>query len=135
VRFHTGTWNSTDKTRPKTFPTATRHDATRLKEALPLQYRVYSEQIRKYKRYFNNDQLLFVKYDDFRNNQNSELNKTFHLLNIRKWLTEYKPEVIHKRPYHKQMQESEKELLQNIYRNDIKETEQLLGGNRDDWIQ
>ena len=33
------------------------------------------------------------------------------------------------------MQESEKELLQNIYRNDIKETEQLLGGNRDDWIQ
>lgn len=113
----------------------------RLKEALPFQHRIYSyvdrgfyaHQIRRVWRYFPQGQVMFIKYEDYLQNQEATLTQLFSFLNVahsgfrfsqcNTMITSYKREI----------NEAEKELLLGIYRNEINEVEQLLNWDCTDW--
>lgn len=69
----------------KPFMHCIEHETGRCKESLPLQHRVYSytdrgfycEQIRRVYRYFNKNQVLFIKHEDFLTLQKESLIQIF----------------------------------------------------------
>lgn len=124
----------------KDFTYCIEKEMIRSKVALPDQHRVYSyvdrgfysEQIRRIYRYFNENQVLFIKQDDFKNNHDLVLLETFKFLNIDKSI-KVKKKIVHKREYNTTMTKDNREFLYSIYKNDILEVERLLNWNCSDW--
>ncbi len=120
-----------------------KNEKYRTKEALPFQHRVYSyvdrgfysEQIRRFRRYFNEEQLLFIKYDDFKKNQENELNKIFNFLGVNPDRFSFTPKIIRKSQYTQEMKKEEKEYLISIFENDIREVEKLLNWRCCEWLK
>jgi hypothetical protein len=120
-----------------------KNESFRIKEALPAQHRVYSyidrgfysEQIRRYKKYFNDDQLLFIKYEEFKKNQEIELNKVFEFLNVNPNNYNYNSKIVHKINYQNEMNAEERNYLKAVFQNEILEVERLLNWNCQDWMK
>jgi hypothetical protein len=118
------------------------NERARMRASLPYQHRVfsyvdrgfYSEQIRRYKRYFRDEQMLFIKYEDFKNEQEKEVFKILNFLDVNPDKFTFKPETVHKRAYSKKMSDEEREYLRNIYKNDIREVEKLMNWDCQDWL-
>ena len=127
----------------ETFLQAIKTEEERSKRALPLQDRFYSyvdrgfyaEQIRHYRRLFNDDQLLFIKYEDYRNHPEQTIREILHFLDLGSDDYEYAPREVHKRSYSREMTEEEHTLLLDKFRNDIREVERLLGWDCSDWLK
>lgn len=124
------------------FSYAIKNETLRIKEALPFQHRVYSykdrgyysKQIIRLREYFNEKQLMFIKYEDFKNNQESILNDIFSFLEVdpTKYSFEYK--TINKGNKHAKMSKEEKNYLVNNFKNEIHKVEKLLNWDCSDWI-
>lgn len=120
-----------------------KNENMRIKEALPAQHRVYSytdrgfysEQIRRYKRYFNDEQILFIKYEEFKKNQEFELDKVFEFLKVNPGNFKFKPKIINKINYQNELNADERNFLKTVFQNDIHEVERLLNWNCQDWLK
>ena len=86
-----------------------------------------------FQRYFDEDQMMFVKYEAFRKNQENWMNEIFNFLKVDKSKFGYQPQEIHNRKYSHKMTNEEKTTLRGIYKNDIKEVERLLDWDCSDW--
>lgn len=119
------------------------NESNRMKEASSEQHRVfsyldrgfYSLQLKRYLKYFSRDQMLFVKYEDFKNQQAATLHKVFNFLQIKPDKFHFKPKIIHKRVYRKKMTMETKSFLINTYKNDIEQVESLLKWDCKSWLR
>ncbi|MCO6173809.1 sulfotransferase domain-containing protein [Flavobacterium sp. NRK F10] len=126
-----------------TFYEAILLEQQRQKESLPYQNRVfsyvdrgfYSEQIRRYRRFFDDDHILFIKYEDFKADQKEKLNSIFEFLNVDPSRYDYAHKIIHKREYESKITEKERQLLLDTFYYDIKEVERMLGWDCSDWLK
>lgn len=127
----------------ETFSLAIRHEAMRCRSSLPDQNRVcsyvdrgfYSEQVRRLRRYFREDQLFIAKYESFKANQEQEMYNIFEFLGVDKDAFTYKPLSIHTIKYHQEaMAEFDRNYLVDIFRYDIKEIEKALNWDCSDWL-
>ncbi|KJD31496.1 hypothetical protein PK35_13855 [Tamlana nanhaiensis] len=93
----------------------------------------YSEQIIRFKNTFPENQLKFVKYEDFKIHQQEKLNDIFNFLGVNSNNYFYERRTIHKRKKHSNISQESKDFLINIFREDIKKVESLLNWNCNDW--
>lgn len=126
----------------ESFEYCIKNERKRCMDALPQQHRIYSytdrgfyaEQIRRYRRYFPDKQLLFIKYEDFKSEQENALNNIFNFLGVSPDKFSYKKETIHQRQKHATISEAEKKYLLNLYQDDIRSVEKQLNWDCSDWL-
>jgi hypothetical protein len=127
----------------ESFATAIRNETERINTAYPLQHRIYSyidrgmysEQIARYKNYFPDNQLMFIKYEDFNNHQEKTLNQIFNFLNVNPEEFTFNRKTVHKRKKHSNMSSADKDYLLNIFKNDIQLVEKMLNWDCSDWLE
>lgn len=127
----------------ETFSSAIKIESDRVKKSLPHQHRVhsyidrglYSEQIKRYKSYFPDNQLMFIKYEDYTANQEKTLSDIFDFLGVdtNEFAFEYK--TVHKRKKHSEISEEDKKYLIGIFKNDIHQVEKELNWDCSDWFK
>lgn len=93
----------------------------------------YSRQIERVYRYFDKENILFIKYEDFLNNQYEELKKIFTFLGIENEMYNYQFKNIHATSYKIKLNELTKKDLINLYLNDVEIVEELLCWDCTDW--
>lgn len=94
----------------------------------------YSEQIRRYKRYFKDEQMLFLKYEEFSRSQPEYLKEIFEFLGVEVDKIKFKELTANKINYARKINDKEKEYLKEIFKNDISEVERLLDWDCSDWF-
>jgi sulfotransferase family protein len=108
--------------------------------ALPLQNLVsaytarslYTPQVRRLQQHFHDQQLLFIKYEQFRAEPLETVNRICSFLDVAP-LQDIEPEQVHKRSYDRKISDQEKAYLQQLFEPDIEALEQLLGWDCTDW--
>ena len=128
-----------EQTEKESFWNAIRQEPERLKEG---QHRVYSyvdrgfyaNQIERFQAKFSAEQLLFIKYEDFKADQEGTLAKVFSFLGVEHKGFTFTPERIHESAYHSSITPEEREYLKTIFAADIHEVEKLLGWDCTDWL-
>ena len=140
-------WNmqiqQSDVLDPLPFSEAIRNERFRLRTYLPEQHGhfsyidrgFYTEQIRRFQRLFPKNQFLFVRYDDFKNQQEKTLNNIFNYLNVDPSLYKYEHKITYNIPYKNKLSSTDHLFLLNIFRNEIHALEQLLGWDCSDWLK
>ena len=93
----------------------------------------YAKQINRIKSLFSEDQLLFIKYEEYVARQESILHVVFNFLGTSQVDYEYDPLAVHQRSYTRMMTLSEREFLLDKYDQDISQVEHLLGWDCSDW--
>lgn len=123
------------------FSVAIRGESQRARQALPLQDRVisyvdrgfYSEQIRRLRRYFAPEQVLFLKSESFFQNPAGELKKVFQFLEV-------DDAAIDTSTIHcpgadpSQMKDEDKQYLCDLFRWDVEQVKAMLGWDCRDWL-
>lgn len=125
------------------FSFAIKNEERRLKEALPLQHRkfsyidrgYYSKQIRRYKRFFNKEQMLFIKYEEFKENQEHKLLEIFEFLGVRTDEFTFNYEEVHSIKKHHSLSREDKYFLINKFESDIHQVEKMLAWDCCDWLK
>ena len=123
----------------ESFWNAIRQEPERLKEG---QHRVYSyvdrgfyaNQIERFQAKFSAEQLLFIKYEDFKADQEGTLAKVFSFLGVEHKGFTFTPERIHESAYRSSITPEEREYLKSVFTTDIHEVEKLLGWDCTDWL-
>jgi len=126
----------------ESFLVAIKNEKERIKSSLPLQNRMisyqdrgyYSKQVKRFKEHFREDQLMFIKYEDFKNNQEVVLNKIFEFIDVDPSKFSFEHETIHKRDKHAEMSSEEKNYLLDNFKSDIHILEDLLDWDCSDWL-
>ncbi len=136
-------WNMQRNDYPKTkdFLECVDEESLRMKRALPHQPRghcfvdrgFYSAQIRRMQRFFYPNQLLFLKYEDFLENEVDTLITVCEFLSVDPKSVDFKHKMVHVKPYSRQMTTDERNELVKIYLNDIQEVERLLDWDCEKW--
>jgi hypothetical protein len=124
------------------FEYAVQHDRERSRKYLPNQHHhysiidrgFYSNQIREYRRFFPNNQLLFLKYENYKANPEETLKTVFTFLGVNPNLFDFKALTSNVHKYEKKMDEDLRKQLIKTYENDIREVERLLDWNCSDWL-
>lgn len=124
------------------FSEAIRTERERCKTALPDHHRIfsyvdrgfYAEQVRRYQRYFPDEQLCFIKYDKFRKNPEQTMDVIFNFLKIDPALHLFKERVINKTDYKSEIKPADRQYLIGIYQNDVQELERLLDWDCSAWL-
>lgn len=123
------------------FATAIRQEAERTREALPLQHRVYSyvdrgfysEQIRRARRFFHPDQLMFIKSEEFFTAPAETVAAALQFLQV-------EPAPIDTSSVQNHgianpgMSGADRRFLVETFRSDIELVESLLGWDCRDWL-
>lgn len=128
---------------PLPFGEAIRNERFRLRTYLPEQHGhfsyidrgFYTEQIRRFKRLFPAEQLLILKYDDFKNEQEKTLRQLFEFVGVDPNLYEYEHQVANYFPYHNKMNPDDYLFLRNTFEHEIHALEQMLGWDCSSWLQ
>ena len=138
-------WNmQVDQNREKeSFSYCIRNENERIKASLPVQLKrfsyvnrgFYSEQIRRYKRFFNEEQMFFVKYDYFKNKQEESLRSILNFLGVDENKFEFQHKTTHQRKKHGVISLEDKNFLIDKFYFDIKQVEKELGWDCSDWLQ
>jgi hypothetical protein len=126
---------------PLDFYTACMEERKRAFQTLPLQDLVnaytargfYSHQVRRLQQYFPDEQLLFIKYEEFQKAQLETINATCTFLGVSP-ASELLQEDVHKRPYDREISQRELELLRWTFEKDIEALERLLDWDCSDWL-
>ncbi len=94
----------------------------------------YFQQIKRLYSNFSKDQVLFVKYEDFLEDQEKTVEQVCYFISshLGKNIT-FNPVVSNKIEYTKIMQEEEEKILYNFFREDVEKVEKLLNWNCGDW--
>ena len=95
----------------------------------------YGEQIRRFQRYFPDDQLLFIKYEEFRANQVENLKKIFKFIGVSAKDFDYSFKEKRKTKFKTKISDKDSEYLRDCYRGDILSLEHLLGWDCSDWLK
>lgn len=95
----------------------------------------YSAQIREYRRFFPEQQLLFIKYDDFKNHPEKIVDHVFEFLDVDKEKFSFKQRDVNTLQYESPMDPVCKNELINVFKNDIHEVERLLKWDCSDWLR
>jgi hypothetical protein len=93
---------------------------------------LYSEQIRRYQRYFKDHKLHFVMYDDLINKPEETLQKICDFLSVSPLNIPFEKMFVSE--YKSALNEATRKELQALYRYDILEVERLLGWNCAHWL-
>lgn len=93
----------------------------------------YSNQIRRARRYFPPESVLFLKYEDYLKNQSSTLNYIFEFLEVDPRRYSFRERKWNMAEYNRAMRPEEKQYLQDLYHEDILAVEELLGWDCSDW--
>lgn len=115
----------------------------RLAEVHPLQHRVYSyidrgmyaDQIKRYKNQFSDDQLLFIKYEDFKKNPELTLLQIFTFLGVNPKTYNFIPSIHNDSNYTDALLSETRNRLVNLFTKNILEVEQLLKWDCSDWLK
>ena len=118
-----------------------KHESDRIKDNLSREHRVYSyvdrgfyaQQLERINAFFPKEQVLILKYEDFRDNQEKTLNQVFDFLDLSKKDYHFEKKLIHSRPYDTNISKQEREFLINVFSEDIKQIESMLGWDCSDW--
>ena len=119
------------------------NEERRLTEIHPQQHRVYSyidrgmyaEQIRRYKKHFSEDQIHFIKYDDFKNNPEITLTNIFNFLGVNPSNYVFTHSIHNDSNFTISMLPETRNHLLNIFTKNILEVEQLLNWDCSDWLK
>lgn len=93
----------------------------------------YTEQIRRVKHYFPEDQTLIIKYDDLKQHPNSVFERLYEFLGV-KLIHDQEIEEIDPGVYKSPIQEEEREYLLDIFKYEIKGLEKMLGWDCSSWL-
>ena len=136
-------WNMQNQTGDEleSFDDSIESEEKRLKESWRRQSRrasyvdrgKYAGQIRRYKRFFPDEQLHFIKYEDFRDAPEMILNATFDFLEVDGLNYLFSPIYPQRGLYRSQMGANTRSYLQQVFSDDIKAVERLLGWDCSDW--
>lgn len=118
-----------------------KNEDERLKNAKPADMRKYSyvdrgryaKQIERILHFFDKKQLLFIKYEEFLENQEFILKGILDFLNVSSSDHTIKLNKTHAIPYKKKISKIEIDYLSDIYKNDISKIEEMLGWECLDW--
>jgi len=93
---------------------------------------LYSKQIQKLKNAFAEENCLFLRHEDLRNNHNGTLDSAFNFLGIDSLVIEQ--QIIHKSNDKHKMNLDTKNRLTELYLEEIQKTEKLLNWDLANWI-
>ncbi|WP_394175038.1 sulfotransferase family protein [Thalassotalea litorea] len=93
----------------------------------------YSEQIRRMQRYFNAEQLLFIRHESLKQSPTETLAKVTDFLQISPF-PKIQAKDVHSRPYETTMSATERARLNDIYYYEIKQLERMLGWDCSAWL-
>lgn len=137
-------WNMTNKlgTDILPFEESIARERERSRRKLPHQHRqysvidrgFYSAQIREYRRFFPENQLLFIQYDEFKQKPKETLERVFKFLEVDPSLFDFNPLQSNVIEYKSQLNPDTKKILIDIYRNEIHEVERLLNWDCSNWL-
>lgn len=94
----------------------------------------YSSQIREYRRFFPDEQLLFIKYENYKSAPEETLKSIFKFLNVRLDNYNFNALTSNVYEYNKKINENTRMQLIKTYENDVREVERLLGWDCSDWL-
>lgn len=95
---------------------------------------LYSNQILELRKYFSNEQLLFIKYEDFLQNQEKIVNQILWFIGVSPKLKMFNENFDHNiKVYNREIKDEEKLFLKNIFENDVEVVEKLLNWDCSDW--
>jgi hypothetical protein len=125
------------------FGEAIRNERFRLRTYLPEQHGhfsyidrgFYTEQLRRFKRLFPDEQLLILKYDDFKNEQEKTLRQVFEFIGVDPNLYQYEHQLTHYIPYHEKLSPEDHLYLLNTFQHEIHALEQMLGWDCSAWLK
>lgn len=123
------------------FSEAIRCETERCRVALPLQHRMYSyvdrgfysEQIRRLRRFFPDEQLLFLKSETVFHDPHASLRRVCRFLSVPERAFEIGPPLNHDEGK-VAMLPADRRYLRDRLRDDIRQTESLLGWRCPDWL-
>ncbi len=92
----------------------------------------YTTQLERFLKVFPREQLLIVKSEQFRGRQLDTMNAIFHFLGVKpiKSIRSKDHNVV---PYQREMTSEERKYLYEIFAEEIRDVERLLGWNCSDW--
>lgn len=136
-------WNMArqNKFEPLTFTQAVAKEKQRCREHLPgicqrysyTDRGFYSEQIRRMQRYFDDNQLLFIRHENLKQDPATVLKQVSDFLDIDA-VTGIQAKDIHSKPYDTRISDAEREMLSELYYFEIKQLERILGWDCSDWL-
>ena len=126
----------------RTFWEAIHSEPEKIRETLPLQNRpyayidrgFYSEQIRRLKLYFPEDQILIIRYEELLEAPHTCLNNIWSFLGV-DGLDLVDSLSKNQRPYVSEMEERERDYLKHVFEYEIKHLERMLGWDCSGWLQ
>ncbi len=113
----------------------------RCREALPDQLRKYAyvgrgfyiEQIRRIRHYFPDDQIMIIKYEDFKEHPINTFEKIYGFLGV-ELIQYHEIEEVNLGAYKIRMQDKDRKYLLDIFEYEIKGLERMLGWDCGDWL-
>ncbi|WP_428034262.1 sulfotransferase domain-containing protein [Amphritea sp.] len=125
------------------FSDAIRCEKDRCKSKLPLQHRVfsyidrgfYSEQIRRFCRFFPMENLLFVLSEDLKSDPSSVLSEICDFIGVSSgFYSQVEPRLEHSIQYLQPMSEGDRLFLENIFLSEVVFLESFLGRKLSHWL-
>ena len=93
---------------------------------------LYTDQIQRVFRFFPRDQVLIIKYEDFRANYRATIDAIFDFLGLMR-LPHVKNKEQNAGPYQRKITAEERQSVSAIFEEDISRLEALLGWDCSDW--
>ena len=93
---------------------------------------LYSKQINKILEYFDRDQLLIIRSKSLKNTPQKTMNNIANFLQISPF-KDIKPKEVHSRKYYRRMTKEENSFLNNYYKNELYNLEDLLDWDLEEW--
>ncbi len=94
----------------------------------------YMPQILRQLKHFPSDQLLFIKYEDYRDDQETTIREILRFLALSQGQYQHRKIISHQRPYPCQLLPQDREYLKQLYKTDIHQVEKQLGWDCSDWL-
>lgn len=127
---------------PLPFGEAIRRESVRLRDALPLQHRVFSyvdrgfyvEQLRRLWEFFPKEQVLILRQEELRRTPESTLCRVAEFLGVSPFAAP-EPLDVHRLDYPGPMDLADRAFLRDIFEPEIQHLERLLGWSLDQWLE
>jgi len=94
---------------------------------------LYFEQITNMKKLFPQNQILFIRYEDYMVNQKTVLRDVFSFLKVKEYQNNIELKSVHKINYDNEMTGEERKILIDFYKEDISRVENKLNWDCSDW--
>ena len=94
---------------------------------------IYSEQIRRIKRFFADEQILILKSEQLFSHPQPVIRSIYKFLELQIIKIDTNSANKHERAYKRKMSQNERSFLRKHYETDIKEVEKMLGWDCSDW--